>query len=150
MRTAAIFSDYMVLQRERPITVWGDGRDGVRVTVTLGGHSASCTVRDGKWRVTLPPMPAAEHLTMTVRSGAVCIRFREIAVGEVWLCGGQSNMEFEIRNEKNGKAVLDALTPDCGVRYYYTPKLQMFDENYARAERNSGCILPLNCRSASA
>ena len=138
MRTAAVFSDYMVLQRERPITVWGDGRDGVRVTVTLGGHSASCTVRDGKWRVTLPPMPAAEHLTMTVRSGAVCIRFREIAVGEVWLCGGQSNMEFEIRNEKNGKALLDSLTPDCGVRYYYTPKLQMFDENYARAERNSG------------
>ena len=138
MRTAAVFSDYMVLQREKPIAVWGDGRDGVRVTVTLAGHSASCTVRDGRWRVTLPPMPAAEHLTMTVRSGAVCIRFREIAVGEVWLCGGQSNMEFEIRNEKNGQAVLSSLSPECGVRYYYTPKLQMFDGDYDRAERASG------------
>ena len=138
MRTAAVFSDFMVLQREKPIAVWGDGRDGVRVTVTLGGHSASCIIRNGKWRVTLPPMPAADHLTMTVRSGAVCVRFREVAVGEVWLCGGQSNMEFEIRNELHGKEVLSALTPDCGVRYYYTPKQQMFDENFERTERSSG------------
>ena len=98
MRTAAIFSDRMVLQREKPIAVWGDGRDGQRVTVTLGGNSASAVIRDGKWRVTLPPMPAAENLTMTVQSGAVVITFREIAVGEVWLCGGQSNMEFEIKD----------------------------------------------------
>ncbi|MCR5305860.1 MAG: sialate O-acetylesterase [Oscillospiraceae bacterium] len=138
MRAAAIFSDNMVLQREKPIAVWGDGRDGVRVTVTLAGHRASSVIRNGKWRVTLPPMPAADHLTMTVRSGAVCIRFREVAVGEVWLCGGQSNMEFEIRNALHGKELLSALTPDCGVRYYYTPKQRMFDGEFDRTERRSG------------
>ena len=138
MRAAAIFSDNMVLQREKPIAVWGDGRDGVRVTVTLAGHRASSVIRNGKWRVTLPPMPAADHLTMTVRSGAVCIRFREVAVGEVWLCGGQSNMEFEIRNALHGKELLSALTPDCGVRYYYTPTQRMFDGEFDRTERRSG------------
>lgn len=137
MKTAAIFSDRMVLQREKPIAVWGDGRDGQRVTVTLAGSSASDIVRDGKWRVTLPPMPAAEGLTMTVQCGAVQKQFHEIAVGEVWLCGGQSNMEFEIQNDLHGKEVLASLTPECGVRFYYTPKQRMIDENFAATERNT-------------
>ena len=137
MRAAAVFSNDMVLQREKPIAVWGDGKDGTRVTVTLGGHSASGTVRNGNWRVTLPPMPAADGLTMTVSCGAVEIRFTGVAVGEVWLCGGQSNMEFEIRNEKNGAALLSFLTPDCGVRYYYTPKQRIIDESFDRVERNT-------------
>ena len=137
MRTAAIFTDHMVLQREKPIQVWGDGKDGRRVTVTLGGQSASGTVRDGRWSVTLPPMPAAEGLTMTVRSGAVQIVYRDIAVGEVWLCGGQSNMEFEIKDELNGQATLDALTPACGVRFYYTPKQRMTGGDFERIERQA-------------
>jgi len=138
MRAAAIFSDRMVLQREKPITVWGDGKDGKTVTVTLGGRSASGVIRDGRWQVTLPPMPAAEGLTMTVQSGAVCITFRDIAIGEVWLCGGQSNMEFEIKDEKNGAALLSSLTPDCGVRFYYTPKQRIIDGNFDAVERNTG------------
>lgn len=137
MRTAAIFSDRMVLQREKPIKVWGDGKDGRTVTVTLCGHTASDTVRDGKWCVTLPPMPAAEHLTMTIRSGAVEIVYREISLGEVWLCGGQSNMEFEIKDELNGQALLESLTPDCGVRFYYTPKQRMIDADFEKTERNT-------------
>lgn len=127
----------MVLQREKPIAVWGDGKDGTRVTVTLGGHSAGTTVSEGKWRVTLPPMPAADNLTMVIASGAVEIRFTGIAVGEVWLCGGQSNMEYEIRNEKNGQALLQSLTPECGVRYYYTPKQRIIDDSFEAVERNT-------------
>lgn len=137
MRTAAIFSDNMVLQREKPIKVWGDGKDGRTVTVTLCGQSASDIVRNGRWCVTLPPMPAASGLTMTVSCGAVKIVYRNIAVGEVWLCGGQSNMEFEIKDEKNGKALLDSLTPECGVRYYYTPKQNIIDSDFERNERQT-------------
>ena len=137
MRTAAIFSDRMVLQREKPIRVWGDGKDGRVVTVTFCGQSASDTVRDGKWCVTLPPMPAAAHQTLTIRSGAVEIVYREIAVGEVWLCGGQSNMEYEIKDERNGQALLDSLTPECGVRFYYTPKQRMIDDAFERTERQA-------------
>ena len=152
MRTAAIFSDRMVLQREKPIAVWGDGKDGQRVTVSFGGHSAAATVRGGKWRVTLPPMPAAENLTMTVTSGAVQIIYREIAVGEVWLCGGQSNMEFEIKDELHGEAVLDSLRPECGVRFYYTPKQRIIDESFDAVERNTAWsyATPENARAWSA
>ncbi len=149
MRAAAIFTDCMVLQREKPITVWGDGKDGRRVTVTLAGYSASDTVRNGAWRVTLPPMPAASGLTMTIRSGAVVRTFRDIAVGEVWLCGGQSNMEFEIRNEKNGKALLESLRPECGVRFYAVPKQRSFDENFDRNERKS-CWAAASAENAAA
>lgn len=138
MRAAAIFSDRMVLQREKPIAVWGDGADGRTVTVTFGGHSASCTVQDGKWRVTLPPMPAADGLTMEIHCGAVCIRFTEIAVGEVWLCGGQSNMEYEAQNDAHADALLSRLTKDCGVRFYYTPKQRIIDESFDAVERNTG------------
>lgn len=138
MRAAAIFSDRMVLQREKPIAVWGDGKDGERVTVTLGGNSASDTVKNGKWRVMLPPMPAAENLTMTVSCGAVEIVFREIAVGEVWLCGGQSNMEYEIKDDLHGEELLRTLTPECGVRFYYTPKQRIIDETFDAVERNTG------------
>lgn len=137
MRTAAVFSDNMVLQREKPIKVWGDGKDGRTVTVTLCGQSASDIVRGGKWCVTLPPMPAASGLTMTICCGAVKITYRNIAVGEVWLCGGQSNMEYEIKDEQNGQALLDSLTPECGVRYYYTPKQNIIDEKFERNERQT-------------
>ena len=152
MRTAAIFSDRMVLQREKPITVWGDGKDGRTVTVSLGGNRASAVIRNGKWRVTLPPMPAADHLTMTVQSGAVIRTFREIAVGEVWLCGGQSNMEFEIKDEAHGAELLETLTPDCGVRFYYTPKQRMKDDSFEATERNTAWSYasPENARAWSA
>lgn len=138
MRVAAIFSDRMVLQREKPIAVWGEGKNGDRIFVEFCGNRVSDTVRDGRWRVMLPPCPAAENLTMTVSCGAVMKVFREIAVGEVWLCGGQSNMEFEIKDEKHGAEVLASLTKECGVRFYYTPKQRMFDENFLAAERNTG------------
>ena len=138
MRAAAIFSDRMVLQREKPIAVWGDGADGRCVTVRLGGHSASCTVQNGRWRVTLPPMPAAENLTMEISCGAVCIRFTEIAVGEVWLCGGQSNMEYEVQNDAHAAELRQRLTRDCGVRFYYTPKQRIIDETFDAVERNTG------------
>ena len=77
MRAAAVFSNDMVLQREKPIAVWGDGKDGTRVTVTLGGYSASDTVRDGKWRVTLPPMPAAGGLNAVLYRQYVKICYNE-------------------------------------------------------------------------
>lgn len=137
MRAAAIFSDRMVLQREKPIAVWGDGTDGERVTVTFGGHSATDIIKDGKWRVTLPPMPAAEGLAMTVQGDAETVTFCNVAVGEVWLCGGQSNMEFEIKDDKHGAAVLESLTPDCGVRFYYTQKQRIKDETFDAVERNT-------------
>lgn len=137
MRVAAVFSDHMVLQREKRIAVWGEAPDGEQVSVLFGGYTVSAVAADGKWQVFLPPMAAATGLQMVVKGQQDTVTFHDIAVGEVWLCGGQSNMEFEIHSEKNGEALLQSLTPECGVRFYYTPKQRIKDENFDTIERNT-------------
>jgi sialate O-acetylesterase len=59
-------------------------------------------------------------------------------IGEVWLCGGQSNMELELQNCKGGKEILEELSPECNVRFYYTNKISMVGEELYAAEKNSG------------
>lgn len=103
-----IFSSNMVLQRDQPITVWGWADAGEKVTVTLGDKSAA-TVADksGKWEVTLPQRSLGKPLTMTVK-GNNEIKLNNILMGDVWLCSGQSNMEFGIKNSTNAKQAIAA------------------------------------------
>ena len=94
------FRDLMVLQREKPVAVFGEADPGAKVTVAFDGQSVSGAAdANGRWRVTLAPMPAsASNRTMTVTaktSAASCTKeVRSVLVGEVWLAGGQSNMEM--------------------------------------------------------
>ncbi len=89
-----IFGDNMVLQREKPVPVWGTAAPGEKIVVGFDGQSKSCTAGSGgQWTVTLDPLKAsATPLEMTV-SGANALKFKNVLVGEVWLCSGQSNME---------------------------------------------------------
>src|SRR5262249_16071646 len=91
---AIIFGDHMVLQRDRPVPVWGEAAPGESVTVEFAGqHRATNPGADGRWNLTLAQMSAsAEPRVFTVR-GANEITFKDVLVGEVWLCSGQSNME---------------------------------------------------------
>ncbi|MCR5021514.1 sialate O-acetylesterase [Ruminococcus sp.] len=123
LKCSQMFSDSMVLQREKCITVWGTGEDGKLITAAIGDNRAECTVKDGKWRCELSPMKAAEDLTLTVSDGTDTLTFKDIAVGEVWFLGGQSNMELEIQNAKDGASYLAELDKDTPIRYYYTPKV---------------------------
>ena len=94
---AEIWSDGMVIQRDTRILVEGTGRKGSRIKVKLGGHSRSTKVgSDGKWSVTMPPLPAGTGYEMTLTSGKKSFTIKDIAVGEVWMCSGQSNMEFKL------------------------------------------------------
>lgn len=92
-----VFGDHMVLQRGMPVPVWGWAAPGEHVKVTFGGASATATAdATGGWMVRLPAMEAsAEGRTMTIE-GTNAVRFNDVLVGEVWLCGGQSNMESEM------------------------------------------------------
>jgi len=92
---APAFTDNAVLQRDQPVTVWGTGRDGEKLEVEMLGHKASGEVRDGKWSLTLPPMPATDSATLTLRGDSV-VELKNVAVGEVWLLTGQSNMEWRL------------------------------------------------------
>jgi sialate O-acetylesterase len=90
-----IFSDHAVLQRDRPLPVWGWADPGEEITVTLSTQKATvATDADGKWLVKLAPQPMSkEPLTLTV-AGKNTITARNVLLGDVWLCGGQSNMEW--------------------------------------------------------
>lgn len=96
VRLPHIFGDHMVLQREMPIPVWGWADPGEEVTVDLSGSSVSAVADEaGKWMVKLPAQQAGEPKTLTVK-GKNTITFKDVLLGEVWLCSGQSNMEWPV------------------------------------------------------
>lgn len=106
-----IFGDNMVLQQGVGVTVWGQAAPGEAVTVTLartGGDSLATadTKADdaGRWSVTLPAQPASTGLVLTLK-GRNTVEFRNVACGEVWVCSGQSNMEWSVDASENPAAV---------------------------------------------
>ncbi len=142
-RVAAIFSNNMVLQRNKPIAVFGEGENGKTVKVTLtyseAGEDKSvnteCVVADGKWLTYLPSVKENTGCTMLVTDGTNEKRFTNIAIGEVWLCGGQSNMEFELQNIIGGKECLENDNPN--VRFYYTQKKAYMDAEFYESEKDT-------------
>lgn len=102
LKTAAIFQDRMLLQREKPVKIWGTGNPGEEIRATIQGKSADTVIRpDGKWMLILPELKASDEEELTIRTGKESIVFRQVAVGEVWIAGGQSNMEFHMHYEKH-------------------------------------------------
>ena len=98
---ARVFGSHMVLQRDIDLPVWGYADAGEQITVTLGNHQAKTKANDlGQWKLTLPPLPAPGPVTMTV-TGKNCITLDDILIGEVWLCSGQSNMEWRVGQAAN-------------------------------------------------
>lgn len=96
LRLPAVFSDHMIVQREQPIRVWGWGAAGDTVHVTLADVSAEAVVADdGSWSAELPELMAGGPHTLTV-AGDQTITFEDVLVGDVWLAGGQSNMEWPV------------------------------------------------------
>jgi sialate O-acetylesterase len=95
----AIFDGDMVLQRGKPITIWGWATPGQKVAVQLGSDraEAEATGEKGRWEVTFPAREAsAEPQTLTVTAGTEKIELGNIVVGDVWVMYGQSNMAFPL------------------------------------------------------
>jgi sialate O-acetylesterase len=102
VRLARIFSDHVVLQREKPVPVWGWAKSGESVTVALAGQTKTAQAdAGGKWAVEFAPLEAGGPFELTVSSGAGNLTVRDILVGEVWLCSGQSNMEWTVKQADN-------------------------------------------------
>lgn len=93
----AFFSDHVVLQRDRKLPVWGWAAPGERVTVSLGNSRATMlTGPSGRWQVTLAPQPVSKTpLTLTV-AGRNTLHIKDVLLGDVWMCSGQSNMEWPL------------------------------------------------------
>jgi len=101
VRMPGIFGDHMVLQQGIKIPVWGWADPGEEVTVTLGSRTVKTKANDaGKWRVDLAKTAANYQPQKLIISGRNTVTFEDVLVGDVWLCSGQSNMEFGIQNLK--------------------------------------------------
>jgi len=98
-----MFGDNMVLQRGKPNAIWGWARPGEVVRVELAGHMATAvTGPDGRWQIRIqPPAPGGPY-TIKITGAEQNAELHEVLVGDVWLCGGQSNMELGLGGARNG------------------------------------------------
>jgi len=119
VKPAAIFTDNAVLQRGISVPVWGTARDGEIVTVKINGQTAAATASGGKWLVRLKPMAAGGPFTMTI-SGENTVELKNLLIGEVWLCGGQSNMQWPLAETDHAEDLI-AQSKDEGLRLFTVP-----------------------------
>lgn len=108
LNVANIFTDYAVLQRNTSVPVWGTAEAGKKVHVSFAGQQKSVTTDvEGKWRVNLDPLTASfEPQQLTVASEKEQTIFKDILVGEVWICSGQSNMQVAAGAIPESKALI--------------------------------------------
>lgn len=117
---AGIFGDHMVLQRDQPIRIWGGASPGEQVSVQFRQQRAAAVADpSGRWSVQLKPEPAGGPHELVV-SGGNTIRVGDVLVGEVWLCAGQSNMEWALADSTDGAAEVAAAN-DTQIRHIKVP-----------------------------
>jgi sialate O-acetylesterase len=126
VRLPALISDHMVVQRDTPVRLWGWADAGEALRVSLAGKTAKARAgQSGRWEVALAPLPAGGPHTLEI-SGKNTLRVSDILVGEVWVAGGQSNMEWPV-----GRAQ-DAAQETTAARF---PRMRLFTVNKAAASR---------------
>ncbi len=113
----ALFGDHMVLQQGKPVHVWGTAGAGEKVTVKLARQSKSTKAdENGDWKVALKKMKVGGPHSLTI-SGENTITYNNVMVGEVWVCSGQSNMQWTVSNSNN---------PDYEIRMANYPNIRLF------------------------
>jgi sialate O-acetylesterase len=124
LKLANVFTDHMVLQQQMPIRVWGQANPGQQVTVKLAGDSVgvvgeATSATDGTWFVELEPLKAdGKPMTLSVNGDGGAVKLKDILMGEVWICSGQSNMEWSVK--ASGDAQKEIAAADF-------PMIRMFD-----------------------
>jgi sialate O-acetylesterase len=121
LRLATVFGDHMVLQRDAPVRVWGQGTPGQALQVVFRGQRLATRVSAaGRWQATLAAAPAGGPHELTVK-GETTLRIGDILVGDVWLCAGQSNMEWPLAQASDGEREVAAAT-DAQIRHLRVPR----------------------------
>ncbi|WP_242186886.1 sialate O-acetylesterase [Sphingomonas sp. CARO-RG-8B-R24-01] len=102
-KLGGVLGDHAVVQRNQPIVVTGEAIPGEAVTVVLGGRSAQTRAqKDGRFRATLPPLPAGGPYDMLVMAPSGTTQLHDVLLGDVFLCSGQSNMEMTVERAQDG------------------------------------------------
>src|SRR6266567_4987068 len=123
IRLPVLVRDSMILQRDSKINIWGWAGKGEKITVKFTGKNfKTITGADGKWLLQLPPMKAGGPYTMEI-SGSNKILLKDILIGDVWLCSGQSNMvhQMKLHSERYAKEIATANYPM--IRHFFIPTM---------------------------
>ncbi len=135
LKLGSPFTDHMVLQRDLPVPVWGKADAGAKVTVTFANQTKTTTAgADGKWQVTLDPLStSAEGRTLQASTaGNDKLELNDVLVGEVWLCSGQSNMDFTVaKTPKYYFAGVNNEAEEVAAANY--PTIRMFTGQWSKA-----------------
>ncbi|MDR3694165.1 sialate O-acetylesterase [Mucilaginibacter sp.] len=144
VRPSGIFADHMVLQRGQDIPVWGQAAKKTKIKVTIDGQAVNATADEkGTWKAILKPMTAGGPYVMTISSGKERLVYHDVMVGEVWICSGQSNMEFQLKNalgykfeQKNssGQAIRQFRVED---KMSLQPETELKEGNWVKADSNT-------------
>lgn len=113
-----VFQNGMVLQRDKPVHIWGWASQGEKITVNFAGNTADTTAGDDRaWKVELPALTANDKpQKLIVKGKSDTLTLDNILVGDVWVLGGQSNMEFELAKVENGNLeIISANHPEIRV-----------------------------------
>jgi sialate O-acetylesterase len=120
VRPHALFTDGMVLQRDIAAPVWGTAYNGEKVTVEINGQSVSTTAVDGKWMVRLKSLKAGGPFTLKIND----LTLKNVLVGDVWICSGQSNMQWSVKQSDNADAeIANASFPM--IRLFTVPRSEI-------------------------
>ena len=128
LQLSSMFSDDMILQREKAVPVWGTSSASAGITVEFDGQTKTTTAAgDGTWTVSLDSMVASitsRVLTVTasLNGGTTVLTYNNVLVGEVWLCSGQSNMAWQ-NNQSDHQATVEATPNNPTLRFYKVPLL---------------------------
>ncbi|HEX7754269.1 MAG TPA: sialate O-acetylesterase [Niabella sp.] len=99
IKLPVLFQNNMVLQRDKPCNIWGTADKGETVTLLFNNATYHTTAVNGKWKITLPPQSAGGPYQLLIK-GNNTITLENVLFGDVWICGGQSNMQFSVREAK--------------------------------------------------
>jgi sialate O-acetylesterase len=122
-----VFSDHMVLQQGKPVVVWGTAPAKSTVTVEFADQKKSATADlSNHWNLTLDPMPASSKprkmtVSSTLNSELRTLNFDDVLVGEVWLCGGQSNMAWPLKSTSHASESAPLFNGSDSIRFFNAP-----------------------------
>lgn len=123
LRLPRLISDGMVLQRDTPLKVWGWANTGEKITVRFTNRTYKTVAGpDGKWQVKMPPIPSGGPFTMDI-AGTSRLQVKDILIGDVWFCSGQSNMvhQMNIHDVRYAKEIAEANDPQ--IRQFWVPTM---------------------------
>ena len=144
---ARIFDNHMVLQRQQPVRVWGWGELGQAAVIRFGEQEHRASVDgEGRWAVTLAPMPAeATGRSLSLELGGAQFMLEDVLVGDVWICGGQSNMAWTVRGTRDADLEIPS-ADDALLRFVRLPNEARGAPRLQRGKGDQGVGRRVPCR----